>query len=289
MAYSILMLSSKIHAHERKEHMLKIGDFSKLTRISIRMLRHYDEIGLLKPDRIDDFTSYRLYTTDQLLKLHQIQAYRQIGLSINEIKLILTGADAQSFLQKRKAELVLQLEENNSQLSRIEFILQGEKKLMNYSATIKNLPECVVYSKRMTVPSYDAYFEVIPALGEAITQKYPDLKCAAPAYCFIIYLDGEYKEKDINIEFCEAVEKIYPDFDGIVFKKMPAVTVLSVMHKGAYKELGQAYAFAFKWIEENGYSAVDNPRESYIDGIWNKESESDWLTELQVPIEKKLK
>ena len=59
------------------------------------------------------------------------------------------------------------------------------------------------------------------------------------------------------------------------------------MHKGAYTKLGEAYAFIFKWIEESDYVAFDNPRESYIDGIWNKENEEDWLTELQIPIVKK--
>ena len=155
---------------------------------------------------------------------------------------------------------------------------------MNYAATIKELPECVVYSKKMTAPSYDAYFELIPPIGEAISKKYPDLKCATPEYCFIICLDGEYKETDINIEFCEAVTQKWPDFDDIVFKEIKPVTAVSVMHKGSYSGLTGAYAFAFKWIEENGYIASDNPRESYIDGIWNKENEADWLTELQIPI-----
>lgn len=58
------------------------------------------------------------------------------------------------------------------------------------------------------------------------------------------------------------------------------------MHKGSYSGLSRAYAYAFKWIEENGYKAVDNPRESYIDGIWNKDSMDEWLTELQIPVKK---
>ena len=56
------------------------------------------------------------------------------------------------------------------------------------------------------------------------------------------------------------------------------------MHKGAYSKLGEAYAYIYKWIEESGHVAADNPRESYIDGIWNKESDDEWLTEIQVPI-----
>jgi len=267
--------------------MFRIGEFSKMSKTTIKTLHYYDEIGILKPEKIDKFTNYRLYTTDQVVKLHKIQAYRQVGLSISEIKLILSGYDAASILEKRKDELISELAEGTSQLSRIEFILQGDEKFMNYAATIKELPGYIVYSKKMTVPSYNAYFQLVPAIGESITQKYPDLKCAIPEYCFIVYLDGEYKEKDLNIEFCEAVDKMWPDFDDIKFKEMKPTTVVSVLHKGSYADLSQAYAYAFKWLEENGYEAADNPRESYIDGIWNKENEADWLTELQIPIAKK--
>ena len=267
--------------------MFRIGEFSKMSKTTIKTLRYYDEIGLLKPEEIDRFTSYRLYTTDQLVKLHRIQGFRQVGLSIDEIKLILLGHDAASILHRRKAELISELVAGKSKLSRIEFILQGDENFMNYTATIKELPGCIVYSKKMTVPSYNAYFELVPAIGETITQKYPDLKCATPEYCFMVYLDGEYREKDLNIEFCEAVDKMWPDFEDIKFKEMEPTTVVSVLHKGPYTELSQAYAYAFKWIEQNDYVASDNPRESYIDGVWNKEDEEDWLTELQIPIVKK--
>lgn len=269
--------------------MFRIGEFSKMSKTTIRTLRYYDEIGLLKPEQTDKLTSYRFYTTEQLVKLHRIQAMRQIGLSIDEIKLILSGHNAESILQSRKAELIAEIADSKDQLSRIEFILSGkeEENFMNYQAIIKDLPECIVYSKRMTVPSYDAYFELLPALGKKIAEKYPDIKCTVPEYCFIIYLDGEYKEKDINVEFCEAIDKLKPDFDGIMFKKMKSVTAVSIIHKGAYAGLPQAYAYAFNWIEDNGYTIADAPRESYIDGIWNKDNEEDWLTELQVPIVKK--
>lgn len=269
--------------------MFRIGEFSKMSKTTIKTLRYYDEIGLLKPQQTDDFTGYRLYTTEQLFKLHQIQSYRQIGLSIDEIKLVQTGHDAEKFLQKRKAELQDEISSGQDQLSRIEFILSGkeEEQFMNYQAAIKELPECIVYTKTMTVPNYNSYFQLIPSIGEQLMKKYPDLKCAVPEYCFIKYLDGEYKEKDLNIMFCEAVEEMRADFDDIQFMKIEGTTALSVMHKGGYDGLSQAYAFAFKWIEENGYVPTEHPRESYIDGIWNKESQDEWLTELQIPITKK--
>jgi DNA-binding transcriptional MerR regulator/DNA gyrase inhibitor GyrI len=263
--------------------MFRIGEFSKMSKTTIKTLRYYDEIGLLKPEETDKFTSHRFYSTEQLFRLHRIQELRQIGLSIHEIGMILSGSDSEPILLKRRGELISELAAGQSQLSRIEFILRGED-VMNYSATIKELPECIVYSKRMTIPNYNAYFEVIPEIGRAMEKQYPELKCAVPEYCFVVYLDGEHREQDINIEFCEAVDKIYPDFDDIEFKTIKAVAAVSVMHKGAYSKLGEAYAYVYKWIEENSYTAADNPRESYIDGIWNKENEDEWLTEIQVPI-----
>lgn len=270
--------------------MFRIGEFSKLSKTTIKTLRYYDEEGLLKPEATDQFTGYRLYTTSQLVEVHKIQSLRQIGISIGEVKLILSGKVLiKTILEKRKSEVIAELAFGQDQLSRIEFILSGqeEEKFMEYQAIIKELPQCVVYSKETVIPDYAAYFELMPSTGALVSAKYPDLKCTAPNYCFVKYLDGEYKEKDIHIELCEAVDKMKEDFEDIKFKKLESVPAVSVMHKGPYQELGNAYSFIMKWIEENDYAIVDSPRESYIDGVWNKESEKDWLTEIQVPVVKK--
>ncbi|TCL42785.1 MerR family transcriptional regulator [Harryflintia acetispora] len=268
--------------------MYRIGEFSKMSKTTIKTLRYYDEAGLLRPACTDPATGYRLYTTDQLVRLHRIQALRQVGLSIDEVRLILQGSSQEPFLQRRRAQLTRELSAGEDMLSRVEFMLTNEEDFfMNYQAIIKELPECIVYSKRMTIPSYDSYFSVIPAIGEQVSAKYPDLRCTTPEYCYVVYLDGEYRERDINLEFCEAVDQLKEDFEDIHFKKIAPVTAVSVMHKGPYAGLSQAYAFAMRWMEENGYTPTENPRESYIDGIWNKEQEADWLTELQFPIQKK--
>lgn len=266
--------------------MFQIGEFSKMCKTTVKTLRYYDEIGILKPEKIDKFTGYRFYSTNQLVELHKIQSYRQIGLSIDEIKQIFYGDDHERFLEKRRSDIILEINQKQIQLSRIEFMLKGreDNSFMNYVAAIKEIPEYIVYSKKLTVPNYESYMDVIPPIGKEVLDKYPDIKCAVPEYCIVIYLDGEYREKDFNIEFCEAVDSLKPDFNDIKFKKMESVTAVSVIHKGPYTDLPKAYAFAFKWIEENNYSASDHPRESYIDGIWNKENEKDWLTELQIPI-----
>lgn len=157
---------------------------------------------------------------------------------------------------------------------------------MNYQAVIKDLPEFTVYSTRCVIPNYAALNQIMPALGAKVTKANPGLKCVEPGYCFNVYLDGEYRDTDINIEICEAVMSKGIDGDGIVFKNIPAVTVVSVLHRGAYEALGEAYAYAMQWVSQNGYKIIDNVRESYIDGMWNKANVAEWLTELQVPVEK---
>lgn len=273
---------------EKGEEMFRIGEFSKMGMATIKTLRYYDEVGLLAPKIVDDCTGYRFYDTDQLLQLHRIQALRQVGLSIDEIKRIVSGGDSAAILSRRAAELEENIIDERDQLSRIRFILQGKQEvlLMSYSTTIKELPACIVYSKKMIMPDDESFFTLLPALGRQVMERYPDLERAKPEYCYTVSLDHVYKETDNHIEYFEAVTEKKPDFDGIVFKESPAVTVASVMHKGPYQELPNAYAFLLKWIENNGYEMSDMLRTRYIDGIWNKESEDEWLTEVQVPIVK---
>ena len=90
--------------------MFKIGDFSKLTRISVRMLRHYDEIDLLKPNSIDDFTGYRYYSADQIPIVNRIQVLKEMGFSLSEICSLmekdLDSKQLRVLLQSKKREII---------------------------------------------------------------------------------------------------------------------------------------------------------------------------------------
>jgi len=269
--------------------MFQIGLFSKIAKTTVKTLRYYEKIGLLKPCYIDMETGYRYFSTKELVRLHRIQSYKQMGMSLLEIEKLLEGENPELLLRKKKEELKKEMDVLEDQITRIgSFLLkQKEEKQMNYEALIVTIPEVIVYSKKVSVPDYDAMFSVIPAIGQEVMALNPDLSCRKPEYCFNVYLDGEYKEKDIHFELNEAVDDFGVEGNGITFKKMSETTVAAVIHKGPYDTLGDAYAFIYQWIEDNGYEAVDNPRESFIDGIWNKESKEDWLTEVQVPVKKK--
>lgn len=270
--------------------MYRIGLFSKINKVTVKTLRYYDEAGLLKPAYVDEENGYRYYTSEQLPVLHQIVALRQIGFSIEEIAGILGGRNVHGIYEQRRAELRAEIDESHRQLRMIEHYLDQINGGigMETQVAIKELPEVIVYSKRMVIPNYDAYFQLVPQIGKDVVQANPGLKLAEPEYCFVIYHDGEYKERDIDVEFCEAVSSWGEPAGDIVFKKVERVpSAACLFHKGPYSTIREAYGHLFKWIEENGYAVAGPPRESYIDGKWNRSDEQDWLTELQVPVVRK--
>lgn len=268
--------------------MYQIGEFSSLCRVTIKNLRYYDKIGLLKPEYTDPDTSYRYYTSEQLVKMHVIRSYQQIGLTLSEIKLLLQGTGEQEILDIRREALRQEAEDIRLQLEKIDFLRSGEVdgQLADYKAAVKDVPGHIIYAKKLVIQDYNDYFEFVPQLGQAVMDMNPGLQCAQPEYCFVVYLDGEYKEQDRHIEFCEAVDRFGVGPEGVEFKELPPATVISVMHRGPYSTLPLAYAYAATWVEKNGYVISGNPRESFIDGIWNKESEDEWLTEIQIPVRK---
>ncbi len=155
---------------------------------------------------------------------------------------------------------------------------------MKYQVTEKVIPEKIVYTAETVLRTYSDVMQWIPSVGQQCLKLNPDMKCAEPAYEFCEYPDGEYQETNIRIRHNEAVTAFGKENEQIKFRILPEAKVLSIYHKGAYDKIGEAYAFLMKYAEQNGYIAAGLTRECYIDGIWNKESVEDWLTEIQLPI-----
>lgn len=262
--------------------MLKIGEFSKLSLTTVKALRFYEKEGLLMPASVDEWTGYRFYETAQLETAARIKSYTQLGLSIEEIKSIFSGEDAGRILSAKSEHLKKLKAETELQLSVIEFILEGKQ--MKYQVIVKEIPEMIVYSSEAVLEKYSDCMQWIPSVGAECLKLNPGLKCEEPPYEFCEYLDGEYKETDIRIRHNEAVTAFGKENEHIKFRILPAANVLSIYHKGAYDNIGEAYAYIMEYAEKNGYVAAGLARESYIDGIWNKESVEDWLTEIQLPV-----
>lgn len=265
--------------------MYKIGEFSALSKTTIKTLRYYEKEGLLTPSFIDLDNNYRYYDTCKLKDISRIISLKQIGLSIKDIKYIIDGGDLKSVLEKRRQEIENNCELCNIQLSKINYLL--EEKNMKNEIFLKELPRCIVYYKEGVIDKYSDMSKFILDSGQECLKINPNIKCVSPDYCFIEYLDGEYKEENIKIRYSQAVEEKGIESDSIKFKELESVNAVCIYHKGSYEELGKSYSIIMEYISKNNYEIIDYFRECYIDGIWNKENVDDWLTEIQVPIKKK--
>lgn len=270
--------------------MFRVGMFSKINKVTTKTLRYYDEIDLLKPKYVDEVTGYRYYVKEQLPLLGKINTLKQMGFTLSQIKEVIDKPEVlKIFLEVKEKEILDNINQEHNKLLRIRSYLQneGEDNKM-YNVKIKSLPKVIVASMRQTIPNYQALFHLCPNIMAKEMQRL-DCICAEPFYCFNIYHDGEYREENIDVEICEAVTQMKEDTEILKFKEIEEVPqAVCIMHQGGYDSLGNTYAYIFNWIEENGYEVVGYPRESFIDGIWNKENEEDWLTEIQIPVRIKL-
>ena len=265
--------------------MYRIGEFSELTKTTIKTLRYYEKEGLLIPAHVDNQTGYRFYETSQLPDLARIISLRQMGISINNIKRILNGSNLEQILKQRKQELETEISISNSQLLQINNLLEGKN--MEKEVILKELPSHIVYYKEGVIKNFEEIVKFILQSAEECKSANPNIKCIEPDYCYISYLDGEYKETDIKIRYAQAVTEMGIPTETIKFEKLNPIKAACIYHKGSYSNLRESYSFLIKWVEENGYEIAEPIRERYIDGMWNKESEDEWLTEIQIPIRKK--
>ncbi|WP_050642013.1 MULTISPECIES: MerR family transcriptional regulator [Clostridia] len=280
----------KEHICDIKEpfKLYRIGMFASMNHVTVKTLRYYDEQGLLKPVSVDTATGYRYYTAGQLPVIHQILVLRNMGFSLEEIKGIQRGESEEVLLRAKKRQLLAEIAEKTAKLAQVECYLSSENINTNYHVLIKKIPEVTVAYMKKRLPDYGAMFDVMPAMGKEMERL--GCVCAEPEYCFTIYHDGEHREEDIDAEICEAVTEEKPDSELVQFKVIPEVqTAACVLHKGSYERFPEAYAAVIRFIEENGYEICGSPRESYIDGVWNKETESEWLSEVQFPVRKIVK
>ena len=271
--------------------MYRIGEFSQLSKTTIKTLRYYGEVGLLNPAFVDAQSGYRYYTTEQLIPLQRIVALRQAGLGVEEVRQIMSGVDAQDTLTRRCGQMHRELQQVQRQLARIDALLKSGKEefLMKYQAVIKQVPSYTVYYKQGLVPTPTQLEAFILGSAQECLAANPGITCVEPDYCYVSYLDPEYKPENMLVEYGQAVNAAGTQTDTIKFKTLPATEVISVYHQGPYESVGSAFAFALNWAKDNGYRTAGLPRERYIDGKWNQPDPEKRLTEIQIPIQAEAK
>lgn len=267
--------------------MFRIGEFSNLMKSTIKTLRFYDEIGLFRPNYVDENTGYRYYSSDQMDDFIKIKELKELGVSLNDITWAVNGGDLLTILRTRKKELEQELAATEQRLVNIKKAIKrakGEKKM--YTAEIKELPQMMVMVRHGVIASYQEMDKFITEAEKEYAAANPCGKIANPPCCYVEYFTNDYQEKDIEIEYAKAVEECGKETDMIRFRNIEKQKAVCVMHRGCFENLREAYAYASKWAISNGYELCGNGRERFIDGPWNKTSEENYLTEIQLPIKK---
>lgn len=271
--------------------MLKIGDFSKLSRISIRMLRHYDEIGILHPQCVDDFTGYRYYNESQLPLAGKIQALKSLGFGLSVIKEILDQyedvQEIERFLLVKQKELEEEALETQQKLRLLDSTLKWLRKdgrLMDYNVTLKTLPERYVASVRQVIPAYDCEGMLWETMCRELEGQH--VQQAVPCYGMAIFHDEGHKDHDPDVEIQSAVVGKYQDTEHVKFKNVPPIQIASVTYKGSYEQITRVNDAVANWVKANGYDFNGKSFCIYHVSPQETSNPDEFVTEVCFPVKK---
>ena len=272
--------------------MFKIGEFSKLVRVSPRMLRHYEKCGLFCPVATDKFTGYRQYSAGQIPLLSNIVMLRDMGFSIEEIGEILPHFGDTAYMDRTLRAKALSIkatikseQERYEKLMEMSATMRKERNIMVYEVEMKRLPAVKVLSLRGIIPHYRDEGILWEKLGRFIGEN--QIRCHSDGYS--TYFDEEYKESDPDVEIAIPVDEmgtgqgefIYREYDEI---SLAATVRFSGPFDGGYDAALEKLA---GWMEQNGYVFAGNMRGHVLVSPDEEPNPEKWLTELQVPVAKR--
>ena len=265
--------------------MFRIGEFSKLMQVSVRMLRYYDEVGLLNPAQSDPWTGYRMYSVEQIPVLNRILNLRDCGFTVAEMEGLVLGNDDRMMeaLKNKEKEIALAIKAEEQKLHRIDHakqdLLQGTADL-HFNVTI--IPSCFVVSIRELIPDYYAEEMLWEKLSDFARQHRVD--CSPTT--FSIYHDEDYREANVDVELCLPVKKAIRDCDGFQCREVEEEPLTaSLMVYGDFSNISAAYQSFAKWLETNRqYEMKGANRQMIHRGPWNEKDAGSYLTELQIPL-----
>jgi DNA-binding transcriptional MerR regulator/predicted transcriptional regulator YdeE len=273
--------------------MFSIGEFASIGRVSVRMLRHYDEIGLLVPARVDPHTGYRYYSGGQFAVLGQILAYKELGLRLEEVTRVVCGdvdGDAlHELLVRRRAELARQLDLDAARLRRLEAhlrLLRGESRMSIITTELKGLPSLHVARATATAAGFGSA-NISPVIGPLFDRLHRDLVRAGvrpdPLALASYEASASGDGADVLVEAAFPVPDDVSDGDGFAVVDLPAVELaVTTIHSGPMSTIDDSWRELLASIEEHGYEPAGVCRELYL--VSKPEPQESWVTELQQPV-----
>jgi DNA-binding transcriptional MerR regulator len=284
---------SKAITQRASRRMFKIGDFSKLSRVSVKALRYYDEIGLLPPAQIDRWTGYRYYTPDQLPRLNRILALKDLGFALEQIAQLLDGdlpaAQIRGMLIMKRAEIQREVGAAQEQLARIEArlrLIEQENAMPSYEVILKPVEKVRVAGVQGVVPDETVIGPTFNRLFDEVEHYVQRHGAGIAGPGIALYHDTmEGGWQDVRVAAAFPVRDALPDGEQVHVHDLPAATMASVVHHGSFDSLGPAYQAVLNWIEQNGYRINGPSREVYLQ-YERTGDPAQYVTEIQVPVEK---
>ncbi|WP_299535187.1 MerR family transcriptional regulator [uncultured Streptomyces sp.] len=272
--------------------MFTIGEFARYGRVSARMLRHYDAVGLLRPARTDPVTGYRHYGAAQLARLNRIVALKDLGFTLQQVGAILdeeVGPEAlRGMLRSRRAELEEAAREAADRLARVEARLrtiESEGRMSTDDVMIKTIPAVRVAELTGLADGYRPQ-DITPVIAPLYERLFPLLGTAGitPTGPGIArYEDAPDGSGRIVVHAGVTVSApVGPVGDsGVTVVGLPAFEAATIMHRGAMDGVLATEQTLARWLDAHGYRAAGYTREVSLECPENRE---DWVTELQEPV-----
>jgi DNA-binding transcriptional MerR regulator len=267
--------------------MFTIGDFARHGRVSVRMLRHYDEIGLLRPAHVDGSSGYRTYEGAQLARLNRIIALKDLGFTLVQVGNILdekVSVEAlRGMLRLRQAELEAQIAADTTRLGRVEARLrtiENEGLMPSDDVVVKNVPPVRLAELSGIASSFEPE-HVSPVIKPLYEELGKRLEAAGviPTGPIIAYYEDAPDGVIVHagVQVADSVEA--GDFQVTV---LPGVSeAATIVHRGSMDNVMPTVQTMAQWIDGNGYKSTGYPREVYLECPADTEQ---WVTELQEPV-----
>lgn len=266
--------------------MFSIGEFSKLTQLSVKTLRFYHEEGLLIPSFVDPDTAYRYYDQSHIETARAITYLRSLEFPLSEIKELLRSQgdeDLLKSLERQQASVKERIKQLRKAAISLERFISEERKaraMMQATNDVREtmLEPLLVAGIRMR-GKYSDCGQAFGRLGRSLGRYI----CGKP---MLLHYDSEYREDDANFEACMPIRHRTKS-EGVSVRELPGGRCVSLVHRGPYDQLGRSYAKAFHYINDRKLRAILPTREVYLKGpgMIFKGNPDNYLTEIQILIE----
>lgn len=278
--------------------MLTIGDFAKLGQVSVRMLRHYDAIGLLRPAYVDPASGYRHYRAGQLSRLNRVIALKDLGFTLTQVESLLDEdldpAELRGMLRLRRADLAAAVADAGARLAQVEArlrIIESEGTMPADDIVIKSLPAVRVAELTATAGGFEPD-HITPVISPLYDDLFHRLGTAnvSPIGPNLAYYEDAQGAADGSV-LVHAGAQVGPNAQsdgsdgsdgGFSVVELPAVErAATIVHHGSMDNVMATIQTLARWIEASGYRPVGYNRELYLDCPQDKDK---WVTELQQPL-----